>query len=265
MNNRIDIKFNTLKEKGQKAVIPFVTAGYPDLDTTADLVIAMEEAGADIIELGIPYSDPLADGVIIQESSSVALKNGAKIYKIMDVVKSIRLKTEIPLVYMVYYNSIFKYGMEKFISEAKEAGVDGVIIPDLPIEERQDILEIADKHNICLIPLVAPTSKERIKNITAQAKGFVYCVSTMGVTGTRNEISTNIDEYMKTVASYTDTPKALGFGISSAKMVEEFKPYCDGIIVGSAVIKKIMDAENKEAAIESVKNFISEISAVCKK
>lgn len=264
MENRIDTKLNLIKQKGQKAVITFITAGYPTLDTTVDLVLAMEETGADIIELGIPYSDPLADGVIIQEASSVALKNGAKICKIMNTVKSIRAKSSIPLVYMVYYNSMFKYGTEKFIREAKEVGIDGIIIPDLPIEERKDILEIADKYNIYLIPLVAPTSKERIKNITDGAKGFIYCVSTMGVTGVRDKINTNIEEYMKTVASYTENPKALGFGISNAKMAEEFKGYCDGIIIGSAVIKKVMESVNREDAIENVKTFISEISMVCK-
>lgn len=265
MENRIDLKFKELKEKGKKAVIPFVTAGYPNLDATYDLVLAMEEAGADIIELGIPYSDPIADGVVIQEASNVALKNGAKITKIMATVKKVRRKTEVPLVYMLYYNSIFKYGMEKFMSECKEVGIDGIIIPDLPLEERKDIIAIADKYNVYLIPLVAPTSKERIEAIVKGAKGFIYCVSTMGVTGARNEISTNIEEYMKVVGDYTDVPKALGFGISSAKMAEEFKPYCDGIIVGSAVIRRIMDAKDKEEVIENVKKFISELNTACKK
>ncbi|WP_411681252.1 tryptophan synthase subunit alpha [Clostridium thailandense] len=265
MENRIDLKFKELKEKGKKAVIPFVTAGYPNLDATYDLVLAMEEAGADIIELGIPYSDPIADGVVIQEASNVALQNGAKITKIMATVKKVRRKTEVPLVYMLYYNSIFKYGMEKFMSECSEVGIDGIIIPDLPLEERKDIIAIADKYNVYLIPLVAPTSKERIEAIVKGAKGFIYCVSTMGVTGARNEISTNIEEYMKVVAEYTDVPKALGFGISSAKMAEELKTYCDGVIVGSAVIKKIMEAENKEEVIENVKKFINELSTACKK
>lgn len=265
MENRIDLRFKGLKENGKKAVIPFVTAGYPDLDTTYDLILAMEEAGADIIELGIPYSDPIADGVVIQEASNVALKNGAKITKIMATVKKVRRKTEVPLVYMLYYNSIFKYGMEKFMSECKAVGIDGIIIPDLPIEERKDIMAIADKYNIYLIPLIAPTSKERIETIVKDAKGFIYCVSTMGVTGARSEISTNIEEYMKVVEDYTDVPKALGFGISGAKMAEEFKPYCDGIIVGSAVIRRIMDAKDKEEVIENVKSFVSELSVVCKK
>jgi len=260
--NRIDKKFELIKQKNEKAMIPFITAGDPDLETTADLVLAMEQAGADIIELGIPYSDPLADGVIIQQSSIRALKNGAKIAKIMDTVKDIREKSQIPLVYLVYYNSVFKYGMEKFIKECSDVGVDGIIIPDLPIEERKDILDIADKYGIYLIPLVAPTSKERIKKITNNGKGFVYCVSTNGVTGVRQEIGTDIKEYMKIVSQYTDMPKALGFGISNAEMADKYKNYCDAVIVGSAIIKKISEANNKKQTIENTAKFISEIKKV---
>ena len=257
--NRIDEKFELVKEKGEKAMIPFITAGDPDLDTTIDLVLAMDQAGADIIELGIPYSDPLADGVIIQRSSNRALNNGAKIVKIMNTVKEIRKKSEVPLVYLVYYNSIFKYGMEKFIEECSDVGIDGIIIPDLPIEERKDIIDVADKYEVYLIPLIAPTSKDRIKNITNSGKGFVYCVSTNGVTGVRQEISTNVEEYMDIVAQDTEMPKALGFGISNAEMAKEFKPYCDAIIVGSAIVKKIEEAKNKKEVIESVTKLVSQI------
>lgn len=257
--NRIDLKFNELRKNGEKALIPFITAGDPNLDTTVDIVLAMEEAGADIIELGIPYSDPLADGVTIQASSNRALKNGAKIVKIMDTVKRIRKKTQVPLVYLVYYNSIFKYGMEKFMKESNESGIDGIIIPDLPIEERKDIIAIGEKYDVDIIPLVAPTSKERIKNIVKDAKGFVYCVSVNGVTGVRNDISTNVEEYMNTISEYTNLPKALGFGISSSEMAAGFKPYCEGIIVGSAVIKKIENGKNKEDIINHVRKFVEEL------
>lgn len=257
--NRIDEKFQLLKEKNEKAMIPFVTAGDPDLDTTIELVLAMEEAGADIIELGIPYSDPLADGVIIQQSSTRALNNGAKITKIMDIVKEIRKKTEVPLVYLVYYNSVFKYGIEKFIEECSSVGIDGIIIPDLPIEERKDIIEVADNYGVYLIPLVAPTSKERIKSIVNNGKGFVYCVSTNGVTGVRQELSTNIEEYMNVVAQYTDLPKAIGFGVSGPEMARELKDYCDGVIVGSAIVRKVAEAKDGEEAAENVRKFIYEI------
>jgi tryptophan synthase alpha chain len=224
MENRIDLKFRELKKDNKKALITFITAGYPDIDTCTELVLSMEKDGADIIELGIPYSDPMADGVIIQESSLLALKNGARIYKIMDMVRKIRAKSQIPLVYMLYYNCIFKYGMEKFFSESKESGIDGFIIPDLPIEERLDTIDMAGKYGIELIPLVAPTSSERIKKITENAEGFVYCVSTTGVTGVRQSLNTNIEEYIKIVSSYTDKPKAIGFGISNVDTVKEISP-----------------------------------------
>lgn len=257
--NRIDKKFYELKQKGLKAMIPFITAGDPSLDVTVDLVFKMEEGGADIIEIGIPYSDPLADGPIIQASSTRALKNGTKIDNIMDAVKKIRQKSEIPLVYLVYYNSIFKYGIERFVNEAKESGIDGLIIPDLPLEERKDIKEISEKYGIYLIPLVAPTSKERIKSICESGKGFVYCVSTKGVTGIRNSIETDIKEYMRTVSEYTNMPKAIGFGISGPDMAKRFAPYCDGIIVGSAIVKMINDSRSKEDIYDNVKKFIFSI------
>ncbi|MBP2073314.1 tryptophan synthase alpha chain [Thermoanaerobacterium butyriciformans] len=257
--NRIDKKFYELKQKGLKAMIPFITAGDPSLDVTVELVFKMEEGGADIIEIGIPYSDPLADGPIIQASSTRALKNGTKIDNIMDAVKKIRQKSEIPLVYLVYYNSIFKYGIERFVNEAKESGIDGLIIPDLPLEERKDIKEISEKYGIYLIPLVAPTSKERIKNICESGKGFVYCVSTKGVTGIRNSIETDIKEYMRIVSEYTNMPKAIGFGISGPDMAKRFAPYCDGIIVGSAIVKMINDSRSKEEIYDNVKKFIYSI------
>jgi len=261
--NRIDEKFNELKRINKKALITFITVGDPDLQTTQELVIAMESAGADIIELGIPYSDPLADGITIQKSSAKALKAGAKIINIMSTVKKLREKTQVPLIYLNYYNSVFKYGLEKFIKQCNESGIDGLIIPDLPVEERADIIKVCDKYRVYLIPLVAPTSKERIKPITKDGKGFVYCVSISGVTGTRNKINTNIKEYMLEVSKYTDMPKALGFGISSAEMVHQFKPYCDAIIVGSAIIKKIEQSKTPNEAVQNVKKFTLELAKAC--
>ncbi|SMC25072.1 tryptophan synthase, alpha chain [Clostridium acidisoli DSM 12555] len=260
--NRIDLKFKDLKNKGEKAMISFITAGDPDFKITEELVYGMEEAGADIIELGIPYSDPIADGVTIQKSSARALKNGTTISKIMQCVKNIRVNTEIPLVYLVYYNSVFKYGINRFIEECKKVGIDGIIIPDLPIEERKEILNIADKFEIALIPLIAPTSKERIEKIVTNASGFIYCVSTNGVTGTRSEIDTDIKAYMDTVSKFTDIPKAIGFGISSAKMAKELKEYCDGIIIGSAIVKKVDETEDTEEMLKNVKGFVSEVKKV---
>ena len=262
MMNRIDGKFKFLKEKNEKAMIAFITAGDPNLDTTIDVVLAMEVAGADIIELGIPYSDPLADGVIIQQSSTRALNNGTKISKIMNTVKEIRKNTEVPLVYLVYYNSVFKYGIEKFIKECSDVGIDGIIIPDLPIEERKDIIEVADSYGVNLIPLVAPTSKKRIESIVNNGKGFVYCVSTNGVTGVRKELGTNIEEYMEVVSQYTNLPKAIGFGISGPDMAKELKSYCDGVILGSAIVRLFGEGLEKEELITNVKNFVKSIKDV---
>ncbi|KHO62730.1 MULTISPECIES: tryptophan synthase subunit alpha [Thermoanaerobacter] len=260
--NRIDKKFEALKGEGHKALITFITAGDPDIETTYDIVLALEEAGADIIELGIPYSDPLADGPTIQASSQRALNKGVKIPDIMKIVEKIRLKSDIPLVYLVYYNSIFKYGIQKFLKESKDVGIDGLIIPDLPIEERKDILEEADKYDIYLIPLVAPTSKERIKLITENGKGFVYCVSITGVTGAREDIETDIEEYMKTVSQYTNMPKAIGFGISTPEMAKKLKDFSDGIIVGSALVERIAKGYNKSEMLQEVKSFVSSLKEV---
>lgn len=262
--NRIKAKFEELKKRGEKALITFITAGDPDLSTTVDLVLAMEEAGADIIELGIPYSDPLADGPIIQISSQRALKAGANIKSIMGLVQDIRKKSDIPLIFLVYYNSVFRYGMEKFLRESREAGIDGIIIPDLPIEERQDVLTFAEGFEIYLIPLVAPTSKERIEKIVAGGRGFVYCVSTPGVTGIRQNINTDIQEYMKSVSKYTDLPKALGFGISSGDMIREYKKYCDAMIVGSAIVKQIDQCSQISEAVESISVLVKELKEVLK-
>lgn len=260
--NRIDKKFEVLKGEGRKALITFITAGDPDIETTYDIVLAIEEVGADIIELGIPYSDPLADGPTIQASSQRALNKGVKIPDIMRIVEKIRFKSDIPLVYLVYYNSIFKYGIQKFLKESKDVGIDGLIIPDLPIEERKDILEEADKYDIYLIPLVAPTSKERIKLITENGKGFVYCVSITGVTGAREDIETDIEEYMKTVSQYTNMPKAIGFGISTPEMAKKLKDFSDGIIVGSALVERIAKGYNKSEMLQEVKSFVSSLKEV---
>jgi tryptophan synthase alpha chain len=260
--NRIDKKFEVLKGEGRKALITFITAGDPDIETTYDIVLAIEEVGADIIELGIPYSDPLADGPTIQASSQRALNKGVKIPDIMRIVEKIRFKSDIPLVYLVYYNSIFKYGIQKFLKESKDVGIDGLIIPDLPLEERKDILEEADKYGIYLIPLVAPTSKERIKLITENGKGFVYCVSITGVTGAREDIETDIEEYMKTVSQYTNMPKAIGFGISTPEMAKKLKDFSDGIIVGSALVERIAKGYNKSEMLQEVKSFVSSLKEV---
>lgn len=212
--NRIDKAFERLKAEKRKALITFITAGNPDLTATEEIILSMDKSGADIIEIGIPYSDPLADGPVIQNSYARALQNGITIKAILGNISEIRLRTEIPLIFMVYYSCIYKYGVNKFVSECSRSGIDGIIIPDLPLEERVDIREICDKFGIYLIPLVAPASNNRIKDVVKDAKGFVYCVSVNGVTGMRQTLHSDLEGYMKVVSQYTNVPKALGFGIS---------------------------------------------------
>lgn len=260
--NRIDMVFNDLREKGSKALITYITAGDPNLGATADLIIEMEKAGADIIELGIPYSDPLADGPVIQRASARALNNGIKIADIMNMVRSVRQATQIPLIYLVYYNSVFKYGIDRFVKEAHDVGIDGIIIPDLPLEERGEVFDITKQYGIHLIPLVAPTSHQRIPKIVENAGGFVYCVSTTGVTGERDEIQTNIKDYMEEVSRYTDMPKAIGFGISTPDMASQLKDYCDGIIIGSAIVSLIEKAASRDEMLDSVYRFIRGVKRV---
>ncbi|SHE41343.1 tryptophan synthase, alpha chain [Caldanaerobius fijiensis DSM 17918] len=261
--NRIDEKFRVLREKGRKALITYITAGDPNIEMTYRLVLEMEKAGADLIELGIPYSDPLADGPVIQRASMRALANGIKIPDIMNLVKSLRQVSDVPLIYLVYYNSVFKYGIEKFVSEARDVGIDGLIIPDLPLEERGEVYDIVKQHDIHLIPLVAPTSHERIKKITENAGGFVYCVSVTGVTGQRQELDTDVKRYMEEVASYTSLPRAIGFGISGPDMIMKLKDYCEGIIVGSAVVSQIERGEgDRERIAKNVRDLVYDMKSV---
>nr|WP_041701925.1 tryptophan synthase subunit alpha [Gottschalkia acidurici] len=257
--NRLDKRFKDLKERNEKALITFITSGVPDLETTEELVLEMEKAGADVVELGIPYSRPIADGKIIAEASKRALENGIKTSKVMEMVKNLREKTELPLVYLVYFNTVFAYGVDRFLSKCNEVGIDGIIIPDLPIEERDEVLEACKENYVHLIPLVAPTSKDRIKEITEGTGGFVYCVAVNGVTGTRDSINENIQEYMDTVSKFTDTPKAIGFGISSPEMAKEYKDYSDGVIVGSAIVRKILEGNSREEIVKSISSFVKEL------
>lgn len=259
MKNRIDAKFEELKKLNKKAMISFVTSGYPDIETTEDIVLKIAASGGDIIELGIPYSDPIADGAVIQAASSKALENGVKIEDIMNMVSNVRKKTDIPLVYMTYFGNVYKYGTQKFIKKCKEVGIDGIIIPDLPLEERSEIVEVAAESGVYIIPLVAPTSENRIKGIVKGAGGFIYCVSSNGVTGVRSKLSSNLEGYISLVSKYTEVPKCIGFGISNAEMAKEIKDYCDGVIIGSAIMKIIEGEKNKEKMLDKVGEFVSSV------
>ena len=236
MSNRIDLCFEQLKAQGKKALITFVTAGDPDMATTEKTVLEMFDKGADIIELGVPFSDPIAEGPTIQKASLRSLNAGTTLDKIFDLVKSLREKTDKPLLLMMYINTIYKYGTERFFENCKAYQIDGVIVPDMPFEERDEIQETADKYGIYNINLVAPTSKERIKMIAEESKGFVYVVSSLGVTGTRKEITTNFDELLTPFKEGNYCPYCIGFGISDAEQAKKISKFADGVIVGSAIV-----------------------------
>ena len=232
MNKRITDAF----AKG-KAFIPFITCGDPSLETTEELVYAMEKAGADLIELGIPFSDPTAEGPVIQAANIRAVSNGVTTDKIFEMVEKMRKKTSVPMVFMTYANVVFSYGTEKFCRRAAETGMDGLILPDVPFEEKEEFASVCRKYGLDLISLIAPTSHERIREIAKEAEGFVYCVSSLGVTGVRKEITTDIGEMVKMVKSQKNIPCAVGFGISTPEQAEKMASQADGVIVGSAIVK----------------------------
>lgn len=246
MNNRIHKILNTCRKTNRKALSIFITAGYPEIDATPSIVKTLEKAGADIIELGIPFSDPLADGPTIQHSSDSAIKNGVTITTVFDIVAKIRRDSDIPIVLMGYVNPVMAYGMEKFMKTAATKGVDGLIVPDIPVEESGEYREFALHNNLAPIFLAAPTSSdERLKQIDAASEGFVYCVSLTGVTGKTNGLSDNVSGYLKRCKKcITHNPILVGFGISSGKDAHDLAPHADGIIVGSALIKRIQNQRN---------------------
>jgi tryptophan synthase alpha chain len=256
---RIEKKFRYLRENNQKALITYITAGDPDLGVTKQLVLEMEKQGADIVEIGIPYSDPVADGPVIQRAAQRALSKKMKIKDIMNVVRELREQTQVPLLYLVYFNCIFQYGVEKFISDCAKVGIDGLIIPDLPYEESMDVREIGMQYDVNIIPLIAPTSSGRIKKIVQNAKGFIYCISSTGVTGVRNNFRTDLLAFMNEIDKYTDIPKAIGFGISSPEHIRELKHFCDGLIVGSAIVKIVEKYKDSDELTDRIGNFVKEL------
>ncbi len=229
-----------------KAFIPFVTCGDPDLDTTEKIIRAAVANGADIIELCIPFSDPTAEGPVIQGANIRALAGGVTTDKIFEMVKRLRTDITIPMVFMTYANVVFSYDAEKFISICNEIGIDGLILPDLPFEEKEEFSDICRKYDVDLISLIAPTSDNRIAMIAKEAEGFIYIVSSLGVTGTRNEITTDLDSLVSKVRQNTDVPCAIGFGISTPEQAAKMAALSDGAIVGSAIIK-IIEKYGKDA------------------
>ena len=233
-----------------KAFIPFITCGDPSLEVTKEVVIAMEKAGADLIELGIPFSDPTAEGEVIMEASIRALEAGTTTDKVFDMVRELRKTVKIPMVFMTYANVLFSYGAEKFISTSKEIGMDGFIIPDIPYEERGELEGFAKKYDLDFITLIAPTSKNRIGALAKNASGYIYLVSSMGVIGMRDDLKTDISEIVQEIRKYTDTPIAVRFGIHTREQVKEYQKEVDGVIVGSGIVRLIEEhGDNAKDAI----------------
>ena len=248
--------------KDEKAFIGFLTAGDPSLDKTEEFVLKMVEAGADLIEIGIPFSDPIAEGTVIMEANVRALEAGATVEKVFETVKKIRTKTDIPLVFLTYLNPVFNYGYEEFMSRCNECGVDGLIIPDMPYEEKKEILPSAKEHDVDIISMIAPTSEDRIEMIAKEATGFVYVVSSMGVTGVRSEINTDLESMVSIIKKNTDTPAAIGFGISTPKQAKHFSEFADGVIVGSAIVKII--AQYGDDATEHLYEYVKSMKDAVK-
>ncbi len=222
-----------------KAFIPFITCGDPDLETTEKLVKEAVRKGADLIELGIPFSDPTAEGPVIQSANLRALSGGVTTDKVFDMVRNLRKEVTVPLVFMTYANVVFSYGIERFVSLCSEVGIDGMILPDVPFEEREEFLSVCEKYDVDFISMIAPTSESRIAMIAKEAKGFLYIVSSLGVTGMRSEIKTDLSSIISVVRQNTDIPCAVGFGISTPEQAKKMADISDGAIVGSAIVKLI--------------------------
>ncbi|MDO5805828.1 MAG: tryptophan synthase subunit alpha [Eubacteriales bacterium] len=245
-----------------KAFIPFLTCGDPDLETTEKLIGAIAEAGADLIELGIPFSDPTAEGPVIQDANLRALSAGTTTDKIFDMVRRVRQTVSIPMVFMTYANVIFSYGADRFLKTAAEIGMNGIIVPDVPFEEKQEFEPLCQKYGLAQISMIAPTSHDRIRAIAEQANGFLYCVSSLGVTGTRTAITTDIGAMVKLVKEVKDIPCAVGFGISTPEQAESMCRQADGAIVGSAIVKLI--AQYGRDSVQPVADYVRTMKTACR-
>lgn len=245
----------------KKAFVAFLTAGDPDYETSLRNFKAVLDAGASLVEVGIPFSDPIAEGPVIQEADIRALESGMTTDKVFELVKELRKDYDTPIVFMTYANPVYHYGTDKFFKNASEAGADGIIIPDCPFEERHEFDEIAEKYGMDFISMIAPTSEDRIKTIASQAKGFIYVVSSLGVTGVRSEIKTDLETITGLIKEATDTPAAIGFGISTPEQASKMSGYADGVIVGSAMVKIVAEygKEAPEKLSEYVKSMVAAI------
>ncbi|MEK6691908.1 MAG: tryptophan synthase subunit alpha [Nitrospirota bacterium] len=259
--NRIEKRFKKLKTLNRKALIPYIMAGDPDIKTTEELILEIERSGGDIIELGVPFTDPLADGPVIQKAHYRALKNKVTLRNVLDLVKRIRGKTTTPIVLMTYYNPVFKYGDDTFVKDAVASGVDGVIIPDLPPDEAKDIIDISKREGLDTIFLLAPTSTpERVRIIAKATRGFIYYVSITGITGAKIEEMDSINKSIERIREDTDKPIAVGFGISAPEEAKRIAEWADGIIVGSAIVRIIEENIDDPSLISKVGEFVKSLS-----
>ena len=240
-----------------KAFIPFITGGDPDIETTEKLLFALYEAGADIIEIGIPFSDPIAEGPIIEAADERALRAGCTVDILFDLVSRVRKDIKVPLLFMTYYNPIFAYGVSKFTERCNQCGMDGLIVPDLPFEERDELFKFCSPYGLDLISLIAPTSEERINKIALNSEGFLYCVSSMGVTGERQELGSSARKMISQVKRLSDIPCAVGFGISTPEQAREVSRFADGVIVGSAIVR--IAAECGRDCVAPISRFAREL------
>ena len=258
--NRLKNRFEALRDKGEMGIIPYLTVGFPSVEDTLNLIPALAAGGADVIELGVPFSDPLADGPTIQRSSFHALSQGVNLAVCMDVCKELRQRgLETPIVLMGYYNPIFNYGLRDFAERCKDSGVDGLIVPDLPYEESSPLKQECQSYGINVIPLLAPTSTDsRIQQTCEGAEGFVYCVSLTGVTGAREEIPDSVPDFIRRVKKYVNIPIAVGFGISKRSHVESLTQIADAAVVGSALIEMLENTQSDQRE-EVVKQFVSQL------
>ena len=237
-----------------KAFIAFLTAGDPAPDCTVQFILEMERAGVDLVEIGIPFSDPTAEGVVIQDANIRALQGGMTTDGAFDIVRRVREQSKVPLAFMTYANPVFHYGCDRFFARCEELGVSAIIVPDMPFEEKQEMEEAADAHNVAVVSMIAPTSQARIQMIAREAKGFIYVVSSMGVTGVRSEINTDLESIVKSIREVTDVPCAIGFGISTPEQARRMAQVSDGAIVGSAIVKII--ARDGEQAAPAIYEYV---------
>lgn len=264
--NRIDERFRRLRHAGEQALMPYLTAGDPDLATTRSLILEIEKRGADLVEIGVPFSDPLADGVTIQRASQRALAGGTTLPRILEMVSSLRSACQIPLLLMSYVNPIFHFGYARFAKEAQAVGVDGLIVPDLPPEEAAELIETTAAYDLHTVFLIAPTSPlERVRAIAAASKGFIYYVSLRGVTGARASLSEDLERSIRMIRAETDTPLAVGFGISTPEQVRTVSRVADGVIVGSALVSLLEQTAGQPDQLRRAGDFVASLKAATTK